>query len=317
MNKPKYHNKEWLYQKYWKERLSLSQIGELCDISFGTVCYWMKQGGIKRRSYKEATNGKYHHMWGKHHTEEAKRQISLKKKGCKYSNEVKTRMGSALSKALQKKGGNRLYYKKSWLYQKYIIEQLSMPKIGKLCNIDSAVIYHFLQKYNIPIRTQSEAVALHFKKNPDAILRGPKNPMYGKTLSAEQKERIRKTSKKNWEDPEYVRRCLKATEKRPTTPEKLFDEMTPDKIRYVGNHAYWRTFPNGRHRNPDFKVTGENKVIEVWGKHWHEGEDPKELINQYQEVGLDCLVFWDYEIFDNPERVIDETNHFLRRADNV
>jgi len=314
MNKPKYHNKEWLYQKYWTERLSLAQIGEICGVSHGVVCGWMKKCGIKRRTYREATKGKYHPMWGKHHSEASKKMMSLNKMGFKHSDESRKKMALGLSKALQKKGGNRLYYKKSWLHQKYIVEQLSMTQIGKLCNVDSSSIFHFLKKYNILARTQGEAVTLFYKKNPDAAMRGPKNPNYGKKLSTKQKEQIRRTSKKNWKDPEYVEKCLKATEKRPTFPEKLFDEMTPNEIRYVGNHAYWRTFPDGKHRNPDFKITGQNKVIEVWGKYWHEGEDPKKLINQYQEVGLDCLVFWDYEIFDNPERVIDETNHFFKEG---
>ena len=49
-----YQNKNWLEQKYWKERLSTLQIGKLCKTSDDTIAHWMKKYGIKIRTLSEA-----------------------------------------------------------------------------------------------------------------------------------------------------------------------------------------------------------------------------------------------------------------------
>jgi 5-methylcytosine-specific restriction endonuclease McrA/predicted transcriptional regulator len=43
-------DKEWLRKKYWDERLTLDQIGELVGLTKGAVRYYMEKHGIKRRS---------------------------------------------------------------------------------------------------------------------------------------------------------------------------------------------------------------------------------------------------------------------------
>jgi len=48
------------------------------------------------------------------------------------------------------------YKNKNWLYQKYIVEELSSTKIAKICKCSSITIRNWLNKYNIRIRTKSE-----------------------------------------------------------------------------------------------------------------------------------------------------------------
>ena len=51
-----YCNKNWLNQKYWKEKLSLNQIAEICNCNNETIRYWFKKFDILTRSRGEGTH---------------------------------------------------------------------------------------------------------------------------------------------------------------------------------------------------------------------------------------------------------------------
>lgn len=70
---------------------------------------------------------------------------------------------------------------KKFLKQKYWIEELSMPKIAKLAGCCLATVYYYLKKYNIPIRTHSEA---------------------SKILSEETKSKMSDSAKERFKNPE-------------------------------------------------------------------------------------------------------------------
>ena len=101
----------------------------------------------------------------------------------------------------------------------------------------------------------------------------------------------------------------KINEIRISKPEKVFDKITPDDIVFIGNNGFKikTKNPKKKYRYPDFKVTGQNKVIEIFGIYYHDifkgGPDsPRDLIREYKEVGYDCLVFWEYEIIKTYEK---------------
>jgi len=119
-----------------------------------------------------------------------------------------------------------------------------------------------------------------------------------------------KTGKSNWKNPEIRNKMLKSFDRSPTKPEKVFDEITPNNVRYVGN-GDWHRWTGKQCRIPDFKVTGQNKLIEIYGDYWHRDDDPQDIIQEYKEVGLDCLVFWEHEVYKEPERVLKETLEFI------
>jgi len=102
-----------------------------------------------------------------------------------------------------------------------------------------------------------------------------------------------------------------AAKKKLTNPEKIFNELTPDIIRFTGNRVWWRKLPNGKYKNPDFKVTGKNKVIEVFGNYFHRNDNPQDLINLYKQIGIDCLVIWENEIYNQPQLVLEKVNDFI------
>jgi hypothetical protein len=45
-----YQNKEWLKKKYWDEKLSTGQIGEICKMSDTAIWHWLKKYNIPTRS---------------------------------------------------------------------------------------------------------------------------------------------------------------------------------------------------------------------------------------------------------------------------
>lgn len=119
-----------------------------------------------------------------------------------------------------------------------------------------------------------------------------------------------------WRDLELRNKRIKDIKKawnmRPNKLEQFFDEQTPECVRYVGDFSFWIVTKNGT-RNPDFKIRGQKKVIELFGDFYHKGENPEYKIREYAKVGFDCIVFWEGEIYNNTEEVLRKTLKFLIR----
>lgn len=62
---------------------------------------------------------------------------------------------------------NKIYINKEWLQQKYINEKLSITKIADYCDVFPSTIDRRLKKYNIPIRSQKEAIEAYHILNID------------------------------------------------------------------------------------------------------------------------------------------------------
>ena len=101
--------------------------------------------------------------------------------------------------------------------------------------------------------------------------------------------------------------------RRPTGPEILMASILPKEIRYVGDGSFYVWIPSiRRKRNPDFKITGQKKVIELFGDFWHRLEDPKDIISEYAQAGLECLVIWESELMSDPLSVRDACLEFSK-----
>lgn len=93
-----YKNRDWLYQKYWVEELSLLKISKMTDASLKTIQRQMIKFNIPRRTHKGKDNpmygrtGKNHPLYGigfmkgKHHSEKTKRKMSELKAGKNHPN---------------------------------------------------------------------------------------------------------------------------------------------------------------------------------------------------------------------------------------
>jgi len=69
MNKEKYKNKKWLNQKYIVEKLSSTNIAEICKCDHKTILFWLAKYDIKIRSKGSGgrlfARGKNNPNWGK------------------------------------------------------------------------------------------------------------------------------------------------------------------------------------------------------------------------------------------------------------
>lgn len=130
----------------------------------------------------------------------------------------------------------------------------------------------------------------------------------------EAKEKKKKNATKSWTDPEFQKKQAIARVLKPNNLELLFDELTPDIVRYVGDLQFF-IVTNKRTHNPDFKVHNQKKIIELFGDYWHEGEDPNNMIKEYKRVGWNCKVFWEHEIYNEPKKVLEEVLEFIKEKE--
>lgn len=231
----------------------------------------------RAQALKERLKNKENHpFFGKHHEKEAKEKISQANKGRNLGKKYVEMYGEKRTKEIS--------------------EKISTGNMGKTHSVEIK-------------KKMSKLKKEYLKNNPDAVKRGENHPRWGKTRphTEEEKQKMREL----WKNPEYIEKVTRAIAKRPTAPEQAYSEIAPEIIRYVGNRAWWRLLPNGKYKNPDFKVTGQNKVIEIFGRYWHKNDDPQELIDLYKLAGIDCLVFWDNEIYEQPDLVLKKTNKFI------
>lgn len=115
-----------------------------------------------------------------------------------------------------------------------------------------------------------------------------------------------------------------------TSPERLFDELTEDRVVYSGDWAYWVTWKGGRRKNPDFVVLTPEQykahglgvplqdlrtwlVCEVLGDFWHtkwvgktREEREKEFIEGYASVGVTCVCVWESDLNVDPEAIAEK-----------
>lgn len=54
-----YHNKQWLKNKYFNEKLLMREIAILCNVQRETIAHWFKRFGFKGRSMSECHKGEW------------------------------------------------------------------------------------------------------------------------------------------------------------------------------------------------------------------------------------------------------------------
>jgi len=139
------------------------------------------------------------------------------------------------------------------------------------------------QKGHTPWNKGLKGVQVHSLKTRDKM---SKSKM-GHEVSEETRAKISDKISKYWEDPLYASKILHR--RSPSYPEKVFIDLCYQyqlPLRYVGNGAL--IIGN---KNPDFVcITNDHKLIEIWGDHWHKGQNPQDRIDFFKIRGYQCLV---------------------------
>lgn len=136
--------------------------------------------------------------------------------------------------------------------------------------------------------------------------------LLGHKHSDETKEKIGKATSLLFKTEQYQKKWAEGVLNLPNKLEKFFDEITPKEVKYTGNGKFFLTLKDGKIKNPDFVIEHSRKVIELFGDYWHRNDNPQELIQQYNQIGFDCLIFWESEVLNDTQIVIDKVNNFIK-----
>lgn len=125
--------------------------------------------------------------------------------------------------------------------------------------------------------------------------------------------------KDSWQDPIIAARMLNGLGKSPNRFETDFDNVTPDILCFTGDGSWWRRLTvrlsNGeyisKNKNPDFKVTNQRKVIELYGDYFHAGEFAEDIILAYHSIHIQCMVIWQSEWKANRDEILEKVNEFI------
>jgi len=122
---------------------------------------------------------------------------------------------------------------------------------------------------------------------------------------------LKESSIKNWKTPELIKRMTNLDITKMNGLEEKFYNHVSDKV-YFTSGTFWKVLDTGKRITPDFKVIGQNKVIELFGDYWHKGENPEIRISQWRSVGYDCIVFWEHEVYSSINEVLIKLNNYIK-----
>lgn len=96
----------------------------------------------------------------------------------------------------------------------------------------------------------------------------------------------------------------------------IINKYNLNDIKYTGDGRFWVSFRSGKHKNPDFKIKNQRKVIEVGSKYWHNDNNIKDTINNYKNINFNCLYLTENELFNISDiKLYNILNKFLNNHD--
>lgn len=260
-----YTNKKWLYEQYIEKVLSQKQIAKLCGVSQATIQHYLIKFDIPIRTLAEAAKVSTVENRGRFKKGDSP---WCKDKSVKHPNNCrcpfcKAHRGELIGEEHPMFGKN---------HSKVSIEKISRNRKGK----------GFLSEET--------------KKQFSIAWSGKNNP--AKNLITRMK--LKELAKKRWQDPNYIRKQMKAKGVKPNkTEQKLSDLLQflfPKEYKYVGDG---QLIIAGK--CPDFAHTnGKRKLIELFGTYWHRGETGEERKELFSEYGYQTLIVWERELQDIP-----------------
>lgn len=209
----------------------------------------------------------------------------------------------------------------------YLADKLSTVEIGRRIGVHPKTIIHYLDRFNIPKRSRSEAISIARKRDW-------KNPTYRKNVikslkrkvfSKEQREKISVAMKKRFLNPVFKSKVIERLSKFWSPPPALFQKR-PNKqeqklIGFLDEHNFpFEYVGDGKvvieRYCPDFiDCNGSKKIIELFGSYWHTPEDIEVREKTYGKYGFQMLVVWDNELSDK-KALLDKISSFCGDGSN-
>ena len=234
---------------------------------------------------------------------------------------------------------NRWIYDAEELRRLYICDRLSILSIASQKGVGYRATRNALLREAIPLRRRN-TVGLH-ALSPETREKirqsklGPRNPNYGKKPSEQtlrilelgrklaHSEAARRKKSQNrikrglsngnrnpMAKPENVRRWARANALRPNRAERKLNrilaevcpgefELNVEGTAIIGNKI------------PDFVEVNGNRLIELYGDYWHQGEDPQDRMDFFRTFGYETLVVWESELSSESE-LVQRIRRFVR-----
>ena len=126
-----------------------------------------------------------------------------------------------------------------------------------------------------------------------AMIKAKSHPDYDKRRRANSEAR-----KKDWQEPEFVRKQMRARGVKPNKTELNFNSILqrilPNEYKFVGDGEFILAG-----KCPDFiNVNGQKKIIELYGNYWHKGDTGQKRITLFRQYGYETLIIWENELKD-------------------
>lgn len=279
---PQLNDREWLYWKYFVERLTVPEIAKIVGCGRNTVDYHIKRYNIptrkrirrKEHNQKIGVSGKktktdqtkypelYDRSWlnEKYYGENLTTEEISEIVGCCSGSVLHalrnfgiTRKPAKIYKpehnamrlleTRKKLRRHHQIWDKEWMEQKYLNEKLSASDIASIVGCDKSSIHWALRSLGVPIRSIAEALNM----------------------------------------PRAIRKIYKGLNAKPNKLEKYVDDVLqthfPNEWKYNGDYSCGVSLAG---LIPDFvNVNGQKAVIEVYGDIYH---DEKEMYRVYGET---------------------------------
>jgi len=137
--------------------------------------------------------------------------------------------------------------------------------------------------------------------------------MRGRTINW--KDKIQDSTKNHWNNlsteqrSQRVKNVFRAVSRRPTSLEQKLIRIIKENafpFKYVGDGTI---IINGK--SPDF-IFG-NHIIEVYGRHWHQQDNPLDRVKEFAADGYRALIFWEEDL-EKPQKVARLINKFIAKG---
>lgn len=318
---PQVVRKSDLESLYWNEGLSLPQIAERVGVGTSTIYRWMVKYNISRRNQSEAHIGQpcprkgmtYEEFYGiekarevKRKVSEAKRRLYAKRKIFPW-NKGKKGLQKATPEQIEK---NRRASVAKWQnpeFRKKTSRAISIALKGKPKSEEHKKhLSQVLRGRRCSPRTEFKRGEVPQETIKKAAEGRRRKFLEDQAYRTEVIERGTKEIRKVNSDPELTKMRMKALHKRPSKPERKILNLIESSnlpFRYVGDGD----LIIGK-LNPDFVSLHNSKVIEVFGRFYHDPEksffdvdwkrQKEGRIAYFKQFGYDCLIIWDDELGD-------------------
>jgi len=280
---------------------------------------------------------------GWHHTEQAKRKIRIAMQGMSQQAKMRERMlgntyalGNVLTVEQRAKMSQRM--------KGHPVSDETKKKIGLANSIRPRTDAEIerLRGFNVnrffteEHRRKISEAGKGRVKSPEARAK-LRQSLIGKSLSPEHRAKIGEIKRKAWQDPEWRDKVVlsqiegreEAMKKDPTWRARQIEaqrkgySLFPNKAETVLLTILERDYPNEwayvgngsliiGNWNPDFaNINGYKELIELFGDHWHRGQNPQDRIDLFKKFGFRTLVIWEHEL-KQPDRVQERVAEFVR-----